>query len=130
MKKALSLILAYVLCLSLCACGSSNAADYEYNTTENNSNYDRYEDDYLSVAEAEQKALRWLYFELDSCFGDHYDISATRYSVGAITGSSSQGYTVYGKYYLYDNYGNLKKAYNLSVKVNNDGSYSSDLFAD
>lgn len=139
MKKCFFVIVAAVaVSVILCACSSSETTDYDYNTTDSyddvyNYTYDSYEDDYLSESEAEQIALEYLYWWLECCFRSDYDISATRYSVGSITGSGSSGYTVYGKYYLYDKYGDMARARNFSVKVQSDGSVSTDdidLFAD
>ena len=71
--------------------------------------------------EAEDLACSALYSKLLSAFGKTYDISQTRYSVGSITGSPSAGFTVSGKYSLYDKYGNYQKSNNFSVKVDSSG---------
>ena len=135
MKKAFAVILTLCMLLSLCACGSSTGEGNNYTTTSDiDTDYDNsYYYDYLSEAEAEQIALEKLYLWLKLCFSDRYNISATRYSVGSITGSSSTGYTVCGKYYLYDKYGDLAKTGNFSVYVDSNGFVDFEdieLFAD
>lgn len=103
MKRLLSLSLALLLVFSLCACS---------NASSNNATGAS-----ISKHDAEDAALSALYSKLLVAYGKTYEISQTRYSVGSITGSPSAGFTVSGKYSLYDKYGNYKKSNNFSVKV-------------
>ena len=137
MKTIIAFLMALCLCLCLCSCDSTTPEENNYTTTDKNIDTDYYdysssEVDYLSETEAELIALEKLYWWLECCFGDEYDISETRCSVGSVTGSSSVGYTVYGRYCLCDKYGDFSSIRKFSVFVDSSGRVhydDIDLFA-
>ena len=80
MKKALSLILALVLCLSLCACGGSNdVPETEVpNTTEmTNAQTEQTQPKEMTVMDAERIGKEYL----DSAFGRMRSLSSVKNSV-------------------------------------------------
>ena len=130
MKKTIAFILVLVLCIGLCACSSpaptetvnTNPTTNDVTTSYDDSYQDDlHQEDYLTKDEAEQAALRSMKIYVNLYYGQLYNSSATRYSVSTITGSSSNGYTVYGKFYLYDYYGDLCKSKKFSIFVRSDG---------
>ena len=108
MRKLVSCLLVFVLVFSMCACSKTSTSHGETGNL-------------ISKNEAEDLACSALYSELLRAFGKTYDISQTRYSIGSITGSPSAGFTVNGKYSLYDKYGNYQKSNNFSAKVDSSG---------
>ena len=109
MRKVVSLISVFLICVSLCACGKSNENvdnGYGADTT-----------GVLTKSEAESKATSYLYDYLKIIYNSSdYDISQTRYSVASVNGSS-HCYEVNGTYSLYDKYGNFMKRDNFSISV-------------
>lgn len=115
MKKAISLILALVLCLSLCACGGNNktgSSDSEDNETQsNNQSADRRES--LTKAEIEEKveyeAMWYVMNHLkNSAYSTVFALDSTRYKIGSMVEYEDYKYEVSGTLYLYDKYGSVK----------------------
>lgn len=65
---------------------------------------------------AETQAIANVVDYLNMAYSNNYDVSATRYKLGAITRSGDE-YTVNGTLYLYDKYGNLADTATFSQKV-------------
>ena len=117
LKKVLCVFLVLVLfCVGLCGCGDAPTNSTTTDTTKTEVG--------ISKSQAEDLAASALYSKLSSVWGgsSYCDVTQTRYSIGSVTGNATSGYTVNGKYTLYDKYGNFKKNENFSVTVSHTGS--------
>lgn len=129
MKKILLLLLCMSLLFAFCACNDSKKTDDKTTETSAQDVEIEIDDDYqeekkefvLTEEIAKERAAQALYLDVSYVFKDDYDPEQTRYSIGSVSGSSESGYTVNGKYSLYDKYGNYKKSYNFTVRVRSDG---------
>ncbi len=117
MKRLLSFLLIFVFIFSFCAC-----TEYDSSSYNDSSSSEKEETSHLiSKSEAEELALSALYSKLVSVYTGPFEVSQTRYSVGSVTGSSSRGYTIKGKFSLYDKYGDYRATRKFSVEVDSDG---------
>ncbi len=111
MRKVFCLLLVLAVCFCLCACGSNESETNTGSTTNE-----------LTKEKAESLATQALYHGLVIHYSGNYlvNVENTTYKVASITGSSTEGYTVYGKYTLYDNYGNLDEIQEFKIHVDSD----------
>jgi len=123
MKRTIALLLALVLCLSLCACGSENATaeDDTYTTSDA-------ESDFLYNDDIEAIVVGALYDEIDSKY-DTADAGSSRYEINKIDRKFDAIY-VYGSVTLYDKYGMTTTGWtdgsgtpfrSFEVKISEDG---------
>ena len=132
MKKVLSLLLALVMCLSLCACGGSEnittQPDTENNETQgNNQSTDPRES--LTKAQIEDKveseAMWYVMNHLENGpYSTKFDLDSTRYKIGSMVEFEDYKYEVNGKLYLYDKYGSVKGTATFTcscIWINEDG---------
>lgn len=120
MKKMICLLLSVlVICGCLCSCGSEDTAENQENT----SSTEVSESDILTEDKAKEKATEKLYTKLEAMYyGSKYvNVSETKYKVTSITGSASEGYTLYGDYILYDHYGKVHDTQTFKVFVDSNG---------
>ena len=132
MKKALSLLLALVMCLSLCACGGNEnkttSPDSENKETQGNSqSADRRES--MTKAEIEEKveseAMWYVMNHLEnSAYSTVFALDSTRYKIGSMVEFEDYKYEVSGTLYLYDKYGSVKGTATFTcscIWINKDG---------
>lgn len=131
MKKVISLILALVLCLSLCACGGDHktgSSDSENSKTQsNNQSADRRES--LTKAEIEEKveyeAMQYVMRHLEnSAYSTVFALDSTKYKIGSMIEYEEYKYEVNGTLYLYDKYGSVKGTGTFTcscIWINEDG---------
>ena len=120
MKKIAPLALMLIVCIFLTACGDAKKVEAEIKGNK------------LTASEikkiAEKQAIANVVNFLKMVYSEKYDVSATRYKLGAIT-NSGDVYTVNGTLHLYDKYGKLVDTATFSQKVEvNDYGASSSLY--
>jgi|GEM_PF-2537113 len=114
MKKIPLLLLALVLCLSLCACSGktykTSSPDSHYTGTWNddqNANRRGSLTDAEIAEKVEAEAIRTVISRMDA-YRTVFDLDATRYRIGSIVALGDYEYEVSGTLYLYSQYGSVK----------------------
>ena len=116
MKKFILLMLAILMCLSICACGQEDTSSDTQQTTQT----EQTDPEELARYRAEVQLASWIY----SMYGDNdYAVAdKTRYSITSIQKSQYGYYEVYGKYSTYDKYDEYLYTNKFCVKVYDDGT--------
>lgn len=122
MKRTVSIILALLLCISLCACGTSSESSSSdtqeeadvYSNAEIESSSEKSHE--LTDDEVEMIVVQELYNQIQYQWPTA-DAGSCRYSLNKIE-RTSHYITAYGEVYLYDKYGKLMSgSYSHTFKI-------------
>ena len=109
-KKIFVIFMVLIMCFVAVGCGDS-PTDSSDDDSSSNSNQSQSESQGATLEDIiRQNASVALYDRLVDLFGDRYNVSATKYSIATIE-AGSYGYTVRGKFYMYDKYGEAVSDY-------------------
>ena len=100
---------------------SSNTSSYSSGYSSNKSSY--------TDSELESLACSALYHELNSAKNKQgvplknlYNISSTKYSIGSIKKTGSDRWTVKGTFFLFNDYGELRKSGTFTAYISSGGN--------
>lgn len=114
MKKTFALLMAVVMCLALCACGTSPEPqiDESDNTTVAESSCRR---DRMSESEKEEAASRGAVEEVVRRLENKgYYLDNGKYKIGSVIKVEDDIYEVSGTIYIYDKYGSIDETVTFS----------------
>lgn len=114
MKKTFALLMAVVMCLALCACGTPSEPQIDEPdttaTTESTCRRDR-----MSESEKEDAASKGAVEEVVRRLENKgYDLDNGKYKIGSVIKVEDDIYEVSGTIYIYDKYGSLDETVTFS----------------